>query len=79
MAGVWAYVCHNYDGTHSVAVAASTLTEAARKMSSSPYHMRTFGWNKTIHLTTVIDDPEHIYRRKIGDRMAPYERWKPVP
>lgn len=81
MGRVKAYVCLNHDGRHSTAVAATSLKEAAAKLSVSQHHMRDFGWyaveaHVSEAMTLVVNNPTMIYRAPLsGADRGNYKPW----
>ena len=61
---------------NTVAVAARTLKEAARKLGTSTHEMRRMGWQNRDELIEVWADPEHVYRKRIDDRCDRFEVWR---
>lgn len=75
------YIADNADGISEAMVAASTLKEAAEKLASSVYALRTYGW----HVGTEADArvalaaPDTVFYRPMDNRhdypWAPH-RWQ---
>jgi hypothetical protein len=77
MAKLKPYIMSNYNGSNAAMVVAATLTAAAKKLRTSPYTMRQYGW----HIGTPDDlsaaaDPEAIYYRPIDNGLG--YPWSPL-
>lgn len=71
------YVMSNIDGRNACLVAARTISEAAKKMRISVYHMRQLGWHpgSAEDAKVALAEPDTVFYRPIGEDKYP---WSPL-